>query len=299
MLNKETYIISHPKKEEKNSLQITIGRRGRFCPNFSLGNKIRGVLCMNINHLILSLFFLATHFSVLAQNFEEDLQKVGETYQSGNYKIEVTYTFYGGHEGMVSLDQQTTSVVKKGNNFHTHQFGTEIITNKKYVLIIDHQNEIIAIEKTHKEATAKEKEKGKKAIEAMYQELYTTLGIDPEKAKVTEDDIKILYLGASKGMKGYRLSYTYGEYEHLDLCIDPQSNLLKEVWMYFRKPMEIEEGVYKKPKVKLVYGKQIINPVLDEREFSIDQYLDILANGEATIVHSKYKSFELINHLKQ
>jgi len=247
-------------------------------------------------HAFLMLLPLFSVFYSNAQNFEEDMKKVAERYNKGNYSIEVDYVFYGGHDGSIPLDQQTTSIRKKADHYHTNQFGTEMITNSKYLLVIDNQNKVIAIDKKRKEKKASSEEQEK--VEALYLELYKALGIDPNQAKVSEADRKVSYLGISRGKKGYRISYSYGEYEHFELYFNTKNNQIEEVWMYFRKPMEIEAGIYKKPKVKLVYEKQKIDPIFNKNEFDISQYIRITANKEVVITNEKYKNFELINHLK-
>jgi hypothetical protein len=247
--------------------------------------------------LLMIFIFTSLSATIYAQNFEEDLKKVSEKYKSGNYLLEVNYIFYGGHESAKALDKQTVLIKKYEDYFHTNQFGTEIISNSKYVLVIDHQNKIMALELKHKESTAKDRAKAQKEVDELYQNLYTTLGIDPEKAKVTKEDIKTTYLGQKEGHKGYRLSYSFGEHEHLELYFNSE-HLIAEVWMYFRTPMEVEEGVFKKPKVKMIYGKQNLNPIFDQKEFDIKKYVEIGKNKEVNITDKRYQSFELINHLK-
>ncbi len=253
---------------------------------------------MGIKGLSVCIFLFVSLFST-AQDFEEDLKKVGESYASGNYSIVVDYVFYGGFESEEVLERQSTVIKKQGTNFHTNQFGTEIITDDNYVLIIDHSNSVLVIDNKHKEQTVKQNEKAKKEINQLYQQLYKTMGIDPEKAKMSESDIVSSYLGKKNGNKGYRLTYAYGDYEFIEFYIDPKTNRMSEVWMYFRTPMEISEGVFRKPKVKLIYGKQGINPSFSKSEFEISNYVKIASNGDVVVLKEKYKSFELINHLKK
>ncbi|NQY08091.1 MAG: hypothetical protein HRT71_01070 [Flavobacteriales bacterium] len=233
----------------------------------------------------------------LGQNFEEDLKLLGKNYKSGNYNIEVDYTFYAGHSSNMPLENQTNLIKKHQGLFHTKQFGLELISNKNHVLIIDHNNQVIAIEKQRKNKKPGLDKEDKEDISIIYKQMHEALGIDMETTKSNPDDIKTTYLGLVDGQKRYRMSYKYGEYEHMDLYIDSKNYLLKEVWLYFRAPMEIENGYRAQPKVRLVYAKQDTNPVYFEQDYSIEAYVKIMAKGKVEIIDERYRSFDLINHL--
>lgn len=232
-----------------------------------------------------------------AQDYKKDIEKALALYNMPNYEVSMEYKFYPSYTSMKPLETEKVWIKKQGTYFHMYQFGIETFSNKKYVLIIDNEEEILAIDYAKKPSKPEELSKeDEDLLRTAINQYAAAIGIDTTK-EATEDELfDVTYLGVNNGLKSYKFEYKYGEYQSLTYKINNQTGLLEKMIIYYREPMQISEGRYEKVRVEIDYLKQEKKESFAKETFSIDSYLSVNREGKV-ILTDRYKDYRVINHL--
>jgi len=188
------------------------------------------------------------------------------------------------------------SMKRDGNQFRMYQFGTEVICDNQYILMMNEQSEFIAIDKKRTPAEPdKADQRAMNELNTAIADLGKAMGLDTMDISA-EDNYEVDYLGVKNGQKTYAFNYKYGEYEKIVLYIDTQTKLLSKYTMYYKQPIEIAEDQFSKVRIEVNFLKQTNTPNFDKDTFNIRKYIDIKSDGKVKVL-GKYSDFNLANHL--
>jgi len=248
-----------------------------------------------MNRILLIILLIST-ISLQGQDYKADFEKAAAIFQEEVYEMEMEYLFFPSYTATEAIERETIHMKKEGERFRLNQFGVEVIYDKKYILLIDAESGIIAIDKKRETSNTTATDKAAlEALEGAVGKLAVKMGWDT----LNTEPIYQASAGEVKnGKKSYTYTYDYGEYEKFVLYIDAKTGLASKQIIYYREPMEIEEDRFSKVRVEINFLKQKVNPVFDEDTFKIANYLTIQSNG-TTQALGKYRDFVLINHLEQ
>jgi hypothetical protein len=242
------------------------------------------------NWLVALVLFFA--LSINAQDYQADFAKAMDIYKEKAFEVQMEYLFFPTVTAVKPLERELMIMKKSGDEFYSNQFGLQMICDNKYVLMIDEERHLIAIDHKPKQ-NGKADPELKARMEQSLKNLATSLGID----SVSKDaGYSVAYSGIKNGLKEYVVSYKYGEYDKSVCYIDPKNGTLKRLTLYYREPMEVEEGKKTKVRVEVTYVKQVANPPFERDVFSFEKYIDLQKNGEV-VLKEKYKTYTVINHL--
>jgi hypothetical protein len=240
---------------------------------------------------LIAFFFFFVN-AVTAQDYKTDFEKAMNIYKEKAFEIQMEYLFFPSQTATKPQEREMMILKKQGDEFYSNQFGLEMVCNNRYVLMIDEAKQIIAIDHKPKQNGKPDPELTAK-IQGALKNLATSLGID----SVSKDaGYTVTYAGIKNGLKEYIIDYKYGEYEKTVCYIDPKQGDLKRMTLFYREPMEVEEGKTTKVRVEINYIKQLANPVFSKDAFSMEKYIDLQKDGEVKL-KEKYKTYTVINHL--
>lgn len=245
---------------------------------------------MQLGRLTAFLLFVAQ--SILAQDYQTDFTKAMDIYKEKAFEVQMEYLFFPSVTAVKPLEREIMILKKRGDEFYSNQFGLQMVCDNQYVLMIDEERHLIAIDHKPKQ-NGKADPELKAKLEQSVKNLATSLGID----SLSKDaGYTVTYNGIKNGLKEYVVSYKYGEYEKSICYIDPKQGTLKRLSLYYREPMEVQEGKKVKVRVEVNYVKQVANPSFEKDVFSMEKYVALQKNGEV-VLKEKYKTYTVVNHL--
>lgn len=245
--------------------------------------------------MILLLCFSA--YNLGAQDYKADCEKAFSIFQEDVYEVKMEYLFFPSFTTQQHLEKETIHMRRQGNLFHLDQFGIKVVSDDRHVLMIDEESRVVAIDKKAEKTTPNEIDPtAKDALDAALQDLSKAMGWDTLNYNI-ENSFQVEYAGIKNGNKVYTFNFDYAEYEKLIVHIDADTGKLSKQIIYYREPMEIEEGQFSKVRVEINFLKQTANSVFGQNTFSIGEYVFIQKDGKVQ-PKGKYKDFILINHLE-
>jgi hypothetical protein len=244
------------------------------------------------------LFFLlcVTLPGIYAQDWKADLGKAYEIFNQNALEIEVEHLFYPSLFTTVPTERQTVWMRKMGNNYHVKQYGMEMISNDRYVVMIDEKAKIIGINSNEKnlKTSGKEADRNWDIVLQAIANLSSSLGIDTLQAK---EFYTCTYLGQNDGTKSYRFDYRKGEFQQSTVYLSSRTGLLERISCVYREPQEVEPGVFRQVRIDMVYKKLLAGKKFNNDQFSTDGIFSVNAKGGVTL-NGKYSQYYLINNMK-
>jgi len=240
---------------------------------------------------------ISCFLDVNAQDYKADFEQAFALYQEDTYEVEMEYVLFPSHTATQSIEHETMSMKKDGNRFRMYQFGTEIIYDNEYMLMINERSEFIAIDKKREQSEpSKADKKAMQNLNTAIADLGKAMGLDTMDIS-PEDTYETEYLEVKNGQKGYVFNYYYGEYEKIAIYLDTETGLLSKYIMYYRQPVEIAEDEFSKVRIEVNFVKQTSTPDFDKDTFNIRKHIDIKSDGKVKVL-GKYSDFNLANHLE-
>ena len=235
-------------------------------------------------------------FSLFSQDWKADLLKAYEIFNQDPLEIEIEHRFYPSLTAAVAQEQQTVWMCKKGSNYHVKQYGIELISNDRYVVMINENARIIGISNKNSDVSASVHEENRRKWDVVLQSianLSTSLGIDTLQAK---DTYTSTYLGERNGTKSYRFDYQRGEIQQSTVYLSGKTGLLERISCIYREPKEVEPGQFRQVRIELVYKKLLAGKKISNEQFSTSGIFQVNARGEV-VLNSKYSQFRLLNNM--
>jgi hypothetical protein len=239
------------------------------------------------------LCLLSSTLSSRAQDWETDITNACRIFTQDAIEIEIEHQFYPTTTGTTPTERQTVWMRRQGENFHLKQYGTQVISNDRYTVIIKDDSQVIGIE-NKQPSKNQAKTQGWELVTEAFTRMATTLGLDTIQPR---KPYTCTYQGETNGSKSYRFDYAYGEYEQSTIYLSAKTGLIEKISTIFRQPQEVEPGIFQKVRIDFVYKKQQSSKKFDKRLFSTDDILTVNAAGEVTL-KGKYKNYRLLNHLE-
>lgn len=234
--------------------------------------------------------------AVYAQDYKADLERASRIWMADSYEIEMTHHFYPSLLAQTPTETQTVWLRKDGENYHAKYYGLEIINNRRYTVVIHHEEGFVGItERRAPQAQTAEAKELQDLLAGAVKDFALSLGIDSTKA-TSQEEFKAHYLGTSKGSKIYRFDYAYGQYSQSIVYISAKTGLLEKITAHLREPMEIETGKSGQVKVDIVFNKQISGEKYPEKLFSTDPVFSVDKHGTVTL-NGQYSQYRLISHI--
>ncbi len=250
-----------------------------------------------MKNIALFTILICCFFQANAQDYKADFERAFALYQADTYEVEMEYLLFTSHTTTQSAEREMMSMKKDGNRFRMHQFGTEIIHDSEYMLMINERSEFIAIDKKREQSEpTKADKKAMEKLNTAIVDLEKAMGLDTVDIS-PEDTYKVEYLGEKNGQKGYAFSYRYGEYEKIVAYMNVETGLLSKYIMYYHQPVEVAEGQFSKVRIEVNFLKQTNKPNFNKDTFNIRKYIDIKSDGKVKVI-GKYSHFNLANHLE-
>ncbi len=240
-------------------------------------------------------FVVFTQAPLKAQDYKADLEKAMAIYKEKSFEAQMEYSFYPSYTSTIPLEKEMMMIKKKGENYYLNQFGLKTICNEKYVLLIDEESHIIAIDNRLKPSGEKMDAKTKAELESAARVVAGTLGLDSLTVS-KGSNVTAEYLGIKNGKKEYAFVYKSGEYEKTVFYLDAKDHHISKVKIFYREPVELEEGKWVKTRVEISYLHQAANPVFTDDTFSMSKYIELKKEG-VVVPNEKYRSYTVINHL--
>jgi hypothetical protein len=238
---------------------------------------------LNIISIIIGLCYCGI---VQGQDFKQDIEKINATYQSATrFQMEMDYNLYVSHHSTKVYESTSALIFKDKYGYYSKMFEQEMIINKDYVILLDHDSELFMIDRFQQSQ-----------INKAEQELISNDSLmNLLKTMITETSPAIQEVKASPGK--YIVIYNYGELEKMELNFNTTSYQFEKVIMYYRDAMPIlDKQSPQKPRLEIVYRKFDTDPIIPNDLFSEKKYARIDFNKSLS-PKGKMKNYTVINHL--
>ena len=228
--------------------------------------------------LVLSGAFMLVLLSA-TQNISSDLMQIRNRY--ANPAGELSYKLIIHYYDLKDLKHVQDSsfgefYIAKGQSYAEIE-DVVSITNEKYNLSIDKQNQRIFISRNIQKS--REPDLNTSFLDSVF----------------NSNKLKIIDLKPEKkGNKKFRIGLSEGSIDSIDIEYNPALFLMHSVMIYYQRTIDQEEDV--KPVAKFIYYNQKSFTKPDNRHFDISKYVQI--DGKQVTLRSEYKSYRLINNLK-
>lgn len=207
-----------------------------------------------VKNVLLLLVSLVAMLQAEAQNFQEDLKKIGVSFAGvDQLQMEIEVNVFATHQSTKSIQRQVVVVQKRGSEFCYSVGDFEALFTKNNMLLIDHEEKSIHRSKIDRVT--------KQQMREMMQEY------NPEQIFSKSADSK--YLGIEAGMKKYVLSFPKGgSIETAEIYLNKTASKIEKVIYYYNT--ELHENA---SKVEIRYSRFDTSPTFDENTFSEKRYL--------------------------
>lgn len=243
---------------------------------------------------LIFIFTILSCFTAYAQDYKADIEKACRIFWEDSFEMEMEHHLYQSPEAKEPAEKETIWMCKSGDSYRTKYYGTEVICNPPYMIMIDDNWKIVSIEKQQAPVAPTEEDlKNKEIYMDAMKEMLSKLGVDSVKAS-SKETFAGEYLGQKNGSKIYRFNYLYGTYEQVTIYISLKTGLIQKMACITREPMEVQPGVHSKVKIDMIFRKLENGKKYDKKLFSFDDVLSINNNGEITL-KEKYVDYHLIN----
>ncbi len=248
---------------------------------------------LRLRAFALSCLFFCTP-CVWSQDWDTDIAKAVRIFKEDAFEIEIEHLFYPSLSAVTPTEQQRVKLLKQGDKFRLEQYGTEIISDGRYIVFVHPEARVVGIEPRHRSDASQPPSQGWKLIMQTLDQISLA-----QEAQTTSSGkgYTCTYLGKSAKSKAYRFNYDYGEYQESTVYFSDATGLLERITVVFRQPVEVEPGISRQVRVAFLYKKQQSGKKIDNRYFSIDDIVTVNAKGEVKL-KEKYNEYQLLNHLK-
>ncbi len=236
--------------------------------------------------------FLGSAFS---QDWKADLERASAIFLSADLDIEIEHLFYPSPTAAAATERETVRFSKQGDKYRLAQYGTELVCDGNYVVLVNDHAGVVGINKTETgqpNSQVKHSE-GFDALLNSIGNLAKTMGLDtlPDRESYT-----CTYLGEHQGVKSYRFDYPYGEYRQTTVYLSSKTGLLERISCIFRRAEETEPGELNQPRIDFVYKKQVTSVDFPDSLFSFSDIVTVASDGSVTLME-KYGTYILMNNL--
>jgi len=233
------------------------------------------------------------------QDYKADVEQALCVYKDDVYAVEAEYLFFTSHTAVDYSERHILSIKKSGNQLRINQFGVEIIYTNQYMLMLDRVGKVIALDSRIKPEANNTKNTLDGELVGQFAEALEEWSKQLNMDAPNEDDMyQVSYMGIKKGKKIYKVEYKYGEHEKIIIHINEKTNQIEKQILFYRDPVQTEEGVFSKVRVEVNILKQTSGTEVNKDTFDITNYVSIQKDGTAKLL-GKYHDFYLINHLAE
>lgn len=223
--------------------------------------------------LIIPFIFLGV--TCFGQTYQEELSKVFDKLSKNeNCKIVSTVTVYTNSKEKTKTLTLSASMEKSGKQFRTVVQGEEVIKGEDFIIVIDHEEELVTLEKI---------DKLKRKDEKFLAEFYS---LDVEENWLSEPQL----IHVNGNIKTFGLSYKYGEILNCEVSINTSSHVVQKV-AYFYDPKLYPTNNY----IEVLYSTFDFNPNFSKNYFAGEDIIQ-KKSGKYELV-GKYQKYELQNNL--
>ncbi len=221
--------------------------------------------------------FLMVPFSLVAQNYKEDMGKIHEGYTTKYHSYKMKYLYFPDSLSR-STDSMTGNCYVNGSSFYCNLINGndryEYLKNEKYYVVVDHSSKVIAVSKsTHVRMQS--------------------WSLDKLDSLLNNPNVKVSYKLTVSGKGEYDISMPLGSWNRIKLIFDKTSFTVEEITMFSSAAGKIYGENYNKPRIKICYSAY--NEKLpDEKIFNETSYLNESSGKTALAV--SYKSYKLLDY---
>lgn len=235
--------------------------------------------------LLAILFILTSSFSCFSQGKIEPvaveemagvLKSVRKFYkQTSNYRFDVYYFSYKGHESSIPFEESTGYFIKSGNNYRYELMGVEAVQNDEF---------LIAIQKEYKKV------------------MVNNVSEDNDALKIKEMELSLskidkIYKSVLGNLVTYHLYYNKNSsVSQTDIKI-VNNEYIERIIFFFSKAQSWEnekgEKLSAKPRLEVIYKNFRKNLTVNQEDFYTSRYLK--TEGNILKIAEKYKGYELLD----
>lgn len=216
------------------------------------------------------------------QQAATDFRAVNKAYLGATaLQLNVNYTLFPSYTSVVPFEKSNGVYMKQGSNTYSNLLGIITLTNSKAVVTLDSNERTIVV------ADAP----------AQSQQGPSLVNLDTLLGTCTSIEYKVL----PEGMKYYKLHFgrvPVFEYNAIEVYIDPKTNFLSRITMFFRMEIDLDDrdDVYtkEKPRLEIVYTNVNTHPVFAQDQFSEAKFISM--RGRLVTAAAAYTSYRVINN---
>lgn len=211
-----------------------------------------------------------------------DFRAVNEAYtNSDKLRMDVNYTLFPSYTSLTPFEKERGVFMKEGKNTYSNLLGIVSLSNSKVSLTLDSNEQVIVVADPA----------GKRNGSPSMVDMDTLLG------SCSSVEYKLL----AGDLKFYKMKFDgvlFSEYDAIEVYIDPKSNFISRLMLYYRVELDLdEEGsacAKDKPRMEIVYSNIDTNPVFNTDQFSETRMLR--PNGKSFSPAPAYSKFRIVNN---
>jgi hypothetical protein len=231
---------------------------------------------------ILFYFSVMLVFTVNAQDYIHDIEKIREGLKNSCRTFNMKYIYYPFDSVNKATDSMRGTCTINGNSYYYKVSSGkniyEYIKNEKYCLVIDNPNKAIAV----------------KSSSSVRPDLWGVEAID---SLLKKPGVKITYKSLSRREGQYVVTFANApQWNKLRIVFDKESYTLNEIWLSSDAKGKLLGEPYNRPKLG-VYYSQLKETMSDPSVFSEKKFIE--NDGKEIVLTEKYKKYRLLNYLNQ
>lgn len=226
---------------------------------------------------IVYIFLFTYSCSVLAQDAKVDFKKINEMYYNTNeLMMDIKYELYLDNAS-TPHETETGRYKKQKNSYALKQTDQEVVVNEKYILVIDGENKVIAIDRVGKNS-----------------QVLNPLKMNIDSLFILYSKVQFYKAGKNGESNAYHFELKDGIYSSVDIIFNPKTYFVEQIINVFRNKIPDENNIDRKAIFKTIFYNINTKPNF-KNDFSEKMCLKE-NNGKWTLTDS-YKNYKLINHI--
>ena len=212
-----------------------------------------------------------------AQSVKSELTQIREAYESlQGMSADIQFELFDSFEAIKPIDVQSGKFRQAGNKSYSQFGSSEVLTNDKYSLVIDHEEKLMLIQNPLPVSFSPETQIPMDSLLAICSKV-TWKDIDPSKRSIT-------------------FLFENYEFQKVQIFYDSKSHILNKVILFQANPSDLLGN--QNPilgRMEITYVNTLINPSFTSKDFSERIYVQ--KEKGKIVPASSYSNYQLANYL--
>jgi outer membrane lipoprotein-sorting protein len=225
--------------------------------------------------ILCHLAMLVICITACAQDVKKDITAINKAYEKADrLSMSLEYAVY--LDGSRTPYEKEIGLYRKnGSSLYMKQMGTEIMSNEKYVTIVNHDSKLVMMDKARK-VESLPWESSLDTLLSMYQ------------------SVKFFVPEGTQNIKAYSFRFAGGKYEKVDLWFNSSTYMAEKIQAHYRNKIENDDGPHK-VMLELNFRNIDTGSKPPAGIFSPGAY--VMQEKGKYVLKPAYRNYRLINHL--